>query len=99
MRGYGRRLGRSHLSRQLSWNLSWYWCNTKQGKGSGQGCCKQTRRDGLGRCGASKTDLADPWSNSDFEFSQKVNAHYGTCHSSLQEAGSKKLTLKQQFFE
>jgi hypothetical protein len=45
-------------------------------------------------------NLADLWSNSDFEFSQKVNAQNGPCHSGLQETGSEKFALTpERFFE
>jgi hypothetical protein len=42
--------------------------------------------------------LAGVWGNSDPEFSQKVNAQNGTCHSSLQKGRSKKLALKLHGF-
>jgi hypothetical protein len=43
-------------------------------------------------------NLADLWSNSGFEFSQKVNAQNGTCHSGLQKAGSEEFALKLNDF-
>jgi hypothetical protein len=43
-------------------------------------------------------NLADLWSNSDFEFSQKVDAQNGTCHSGLQETGSEEFALKLNSF-
>jgi hypothetical protein len=38
--------------------------------------------------------VAGLWNNFDFEFSQKVNAQNGTCHSGLQKTRSEKLALK-----
>jgi hypothetical protein len=38
--------------------------------------------------------LAGLWSNSDFEFSQKINAQNGTCNRSLQKIGSEKFVLE-----
>jgi hypothetical protein len=98
MCGYGRRLGRSRLSRQLGWNQIWNWCNTRQTKRGGRGRCNQRRRGKLDRCSASKVVLADLWSNSDFEFYQKVNAQNWTCHSGLQETGSEEFALKLNSF-
>jgi hypothetical protein len=43
-------------------------------------------------------NLADLWSNSDFEFSQKVNTQNWTCHCGLQETGSEKFALKLNSF-
>jgi hypothetical protein len=40
----------------------------------------------------------DFWNNSDFEFSQKVNAQNGTGHSGLQETGCEKFALKLHSF-
>ncbi len=98
MCGYGRRLGRSRLSRQLNWNRSWNRWNTRQTKRGGWGRCKQTRRGGWGHCSAGKMNLADLWSNSDFEFSKKVNAQNGSCYGGLQETGSEKFALKLNCF-
>jgi hypothetical protein len=42
--------------------------------------------------------LADLWNNSDFEFSQKINAQNGTGHSGLQKSGCEKFALKLQSF-
>jgi hypothetical protein len=42
--------------------------------------------------------LIDFWRNSDFEFSQKVNAQDGTSHSGLQEGCCKKLALELHSF-
>jgi hypothetical protein len=38
--------------------------------------------------------MAGLWNNIDFEFSQKVNAQNGTCHSGLQKTRSEKFALK-----
>ncbi len=65
------------------------WTGTGAGTGvelNKQGRYKQVR-GGRGRCSASKLYLVDVWGNSDFEFSQEVNAQNGTSHSGLQETG------------
>jgi hypothetical protein len=38
------------------------------------------------------------WVNSDFEFSQKVDAQNGTSHSGLQKTGCKKFALELHSF-
>jgi hypothetical protein len=42
--------------------------------------------------------LVDVWGNSDFEFSQEVNAQNGTCHSGLQKTGCKNFSLELHSF-
>jgi hypothetical protein len=42
--------------------------------------------------------LVDVWGNSDFEFSQEVNAQNGTSHSGLQKTGCKKFALALDSF-
>jgi hypothetical protein len=42
--------------------------------------------------------LIDFWGNSDFEFSQKINAQNGTGHSGLKKTGCKKFALELHSF-
>jgi hypothetical protein len=42
--------------------------------------------------------LVDLWNNSDFEFSQKVNAQNGTGHGGLQKNGCEKFALELHSF-
>jgi hypothetical protein len=42
--------------------------------------------------------LVDVWGNSDFEFSQEVNAQNGTSHSGLQKTGCEKFALELDSF-
>ncbi len=65
--------------------------------GGGRSRCRQFR-GGRGRCSASKLYLVDVWGNSDFEFSQEVNAQNGTSHSGLQKTGCKKFALELDRF-
>jgi hypothetical protein len=52
----------------------------------------------LGRRYTSKHDLAGLWSNSDFEFSQKINAQNRTGISCLQKTGSEHFALEPGSF-
>jgi hypothetical protein len=63
------------------WNCIWYRA-------------RQSRRNGRGRCNANKQNVAGLWNNFDFEFSQKVIAQNGTCHSGLQKTRSENFALK-----
>ncbi len=51
-----------------------------------------------GRDGACKQDLAGFWSNSDSEFSQKINAQDGSSNSCLQKTGSEHFALELDSF-
>jgi hypothetical protein len=44
------------------------------------------------------SDLAGFWSNSNFEFSQKINAQDRACNGSLQKAGSEEFALELDSF-
>jgi hypothetical protein len=68
-------------------NMGWAGRATEGKKGGRLGCCS-----------ARKLYLVDFWNNSDFEFSQEVDAHNGTSHSGLQKTGCEKLALKLHFF-
>jgi hypothetical protein len=64
----------------------------------GQARPLKENRGGRGRCGAGKLYLVDVWSNSDFEFSQEVNALNGTSHSGLKKTGCKEFALELDGF-
>jgi hypothetical protein len=53
---------------------------------------------GRGHCSASKLYLVDVWGNSDFEFSQEVNAQDGTSHRRLAKNWLKKVCLGTELF-
>ncbi len=95
---YGSRLWRSRRSWQLDWNRNWSRWRAKQIWRGGRGCWRQIE-GGWGHCSANILYLmVDLWGNSDFEFSQKVNAQIGTSHSSLQKTGCEKFAVKFHSF-